>query len=461
MSVDGATFEPELGSAPAVPPSAVPLSALPRAAGRRAAAATEDGSPVDDVSPDADERVLDAIWLELPYIPEFLLDDVRYWFSPALDGAKAVYHELAGESAKQWTAYYTKRGWNFLHRDADSSESAEGPYRIRPGGLHFDVLSPGRFFAPKPQIRLDQDGPPIPLVSLEKHKPINPWKPNYVQALNFVKKYEWPHDLPRRVVLAMWEIEECGQVAGSTSWRNGERVLLESDSRELRETLADFFYNRPEDYELGSQVCLRVLGKLGPEGFGAVIEQASHPITRKRRHVARSLGELRDRRGIETLLLLADDEDFGVRDQALQALARVGVDANSDPDGKVARYAESPEIKHRVWAAAARLSGGDEEQRKFLVELVKDEPRPLSDLGELGQIVADLEILDAVPFLIKRFKSGSEDIAMDAAETLAHMTGLAFDYSMLDDAEQKRAAVKTLERWWDERKRERREQKSD
>jgi len=404
------------------------------------------------MSVDTESQDLDEIHLELAYIPEFLFDEVVFWFSPSRSAPKAVYHELIGESAKNWTRYYSKKGWNFIHDDATPKE---GPFRVREGGLHFDVLPPGKFFAPKPQVRLSAGGDPIPLPSIEKHKPINEWKPNYVQALNFIKKYDWPHELPRCVVLAMWEIEECGQIAGSTSWKNAEDILLASDSNEVRETLADFFFNRPEDYELGSQIYLRVLGKLGDDGFAKLAEQAKHPVTRKRRHVAEALGGLRDPRGMETLLLLVDDEDFGVRDDAMQALVRLGVNDSNDPDGRVKGFLESDEIKHRVWAAAALLKGGDESQRKYLVTLIKEEERSLSDMGELGKVILELELFDTVPFLIKRVKNGPEDIAIDAAETLEQITGWKFEYSMLDDAQERREAIRTLDRWWDDFKKER------
>jgi hypothetical protein len=160
-------------------------------------------------------------------------------------------------------------------------------------------------------------------------------------------------------------------------------------------------------------------------------------------------------RGIETLLLLADDEDFGVRDEALKALAEAGVDAAIDSEGRVASFLESQELRHQVWAAAAYLKGGDEEQRKFLVQLVKDSERTLSELGDLGDIIVNLQILDVTPFLIRRFKSGTDDIALDAMETLSSLTGIELEYSVLNDPEAKRSATKQLKRWWEERKRER------
>ena len=59
------------------------------------------------------------------------------------------------------------------------------------------------------------------------------------------------------------------------------------------------------------------------------------------------------------------------------------------------------------------------------------------------------------PFLIRRFKSGTDDIALDAMETLSSLTGIELEYSVLNDPEAKRSATKQLKRWWEERKRER------
>ena len=75
----------------------------------------------------------------------------------------------------------------------------------------FDVLQllmqePGRIFQPKPILRLAGDGPAIPIVSLDKRRPLNPWKPNYIQALNFIRKYEWQTEQPRSVQHAIYEI---------------------------------------------------------------------------------------------------------------------------------------------------------------------------------------------------------------------------------------------------------------
>ena len=72
--------------------------------------------------------LLKEAYLELPYIPDFLLDEVRFYFVPSRDGVRAVYHELVGDSAKNWSPYYTKKGWNFLHRQACSTC---GPARAR------------------------------------------------------------------------------------------------------------------------------------------------------------------------------------------------------------------------------------------------------------------------------------------------------------------------------------------
>jgi len=221
-----------------------------------------------------DIPALEELYLELPYIPEFLLDDIHVWFTPTRDRADAAYLELVGEASRIWSAYYSKKGWAFVHGDA---RSAEGPFRLAPEGVHLTVLEPGRIFSPRPVLRLSKEGTAVPILSLEKRRPLNEWKPNYIQALNFIRKYEWPHSIPRSVQYAVWEIEECGQVAGSVSWKNAERILHDLDSKEVRLTLADLFFNRPEDYPLGSEVYLRVLGRSGPNGLRELLELAKHP----------------------------------------------------------------------------------------------------------------------------------------------------------------------------------------
>ena len=411
-------------------------------------------NPTPEPDPPTDEPVLEKAVLELPYLPDFLLDEVRFWFVPSRGQVHQVYHELVGESAKNWSSYYTNKGWKFLQ---NSQHPGDGPYRVRSGAIRLEILEQGWFLAPRPVFYFEPGGPGYPIVSLEKRRPINPWKPNYIRALNFIKKYEWPRSLPRRVQVAIWEIEECGQIPGSISWKNAEAVLRESDSEDLRYTLSDLFFNRPEDFPLGSEVYLRVLAGLGEDGFARLKKLASHPVTRKRGCVAKTLGSLLDPRAVEPLLVLLEDEDSSVRSAALRSLANNGVTSQSDPEGKVRSYLESEEseLPQRVWAAAALLRGGEEEHRKFLIGLVKDEQRPLDDMGELGEVLAALKLIDATPFLIQRLKSGSRDLAIDAADALGRLTGLNLEYSAEEDAEQKRLAVRAYNRWWEEKKRER------
>src|SRR5262245_59065716 len=92
-------------------------------------------------------KTLDAVNFELPYIPDFLLEQTLLWFVPSRDKAAGAYLELSGSDAKDWSSYYTKKGWNFVHAE---SRQADGPYRAAKGGLHLRVLEPGKIFAPKP-----------------------------------------------------------------------------------------------------------------------------------------------------------------------------------------------------------------------------------------------------------------------------------------------------------------------
>ena len=69
-------------------------------------------------------------------------------------------------------------------------------------------------------------------------------------------------------------------------------------------TLSDIFFNRPEDFPLGSEVYLRLLGGAGEEGFAELVQLAKHPITRKRKVVAQAFGALASRDGLPSLLML-------------------------------------------------------------------------------------------------------------------------------------------------------------
>ena len=401
-----------------------------------------------------DEPVLTDVSLEVPYVPDFLLEDVRLWFVPSRASANAVYHELTGKSAENWGSYYSKKGRSFLERPP---REAEGPYSLDRDTAHIRILEPGRIFSPRPQLRLDPQRDAVPIVSLEKRRPLNPWKPNYIQALNFIKRYEWPQPVPRAVHYAVWDIEECGQIAGSTSWMNARAILLDNDSSELRATLADLFYNRPEDYPLGSIVYLDVLGRSGPAGFGDLCELATHPVSRKRKVVATTLGKLANPEGRDTLFALLDDEEPEVRRHALRAIGQTGLaSCEGEAAERLRAYLESPEMPERVWAAQALLRGGDEEQRQYLIGLVKEEPRLLTDMGELGDVLADLDLEEAVPYLINRLKMDKPEFRADAAEALEKVMGVDLHYQSLDTSEQRRNAIRTCTRWWEERKRDRR-----
>ena len=412
----------------------------------------------------ADSRVLDGAVLELPYIPEFLVKDLRFHFVPSKESPREVYHELVGPRADEWATYYTKKGWNFVYGSAGDAAESDGPYRVAAGGIFLDILEPGRLFAAKPKFRVSEDGPAWPIVSLEKKKPLNDWKPNYIRALGFIKKYKWPFPVSRRVQHAIWEIEECGEVAGSVSWINAEQILLSDASSEVVKTLEDVFFHRPEDFPLGSQVYLKVLARLGEEGFEVALRLAEHPIARKRTVVATTLGagELdratlgpeRHRRRLDVLLMLLEDEDPYVRAGALRSLGRVGLSESDDANGLVAAARESSEIAHRVWAAQAFLESGSDD-RKYLLGLVKEDPRPLADLGELGEVLVESQLIDAIPFLIQRLKKHDRQVSADAAEVLQQLTGIDLELTPESSGEEKRQVVKAFQRRWDEIKKER------
>ena len=411
----------------------------------------EGVASVEGVGDSEPGRLEEAI-LGVAYIPDFLAEDVRFWFVPSRENATTVYHELVGKAADTWPGYYTKKGIGFLSKGREG----EGPYRVDPEDLHFEILEPGKMFAPKPIFRFTSDGPAIPLVSLEKRRPINEWKPNYIKALNFIKKYEWTENVSRAVHYAVWEIEECGEIAGSTAWRNAERIIRDQESRTVLKAVSDIFFNRPEDYPLGSEVYLRILGAAGEEGFAELVQLAEHPIARKRKVVAQALGELGVREGLASLLKLLEDEDPEVRTAALRSIGKVGVDNEADPEGKVAAYLESDEISRRVWAAQALFKGGDTSHQKFFINLIKEEPRLLTDMGELGDVLGDLQLLQSVPFVINRLKHDKPEYRADAADALEKLTDLELNYTSHDQSQEvRRQALRLCNRWWSDYKKTR------
>ena len=431
-----------------------------------APSASPDGGPAGGGDGPAAEGVeagakpLGTATLATAYIPDFPMDEVRFWFVPNRAQAREVWHEFVGRSHDKWELYYTKKGWRWVHLDPSERE-AEGPFLLARGKFHLEILPPGRIFTPRPQLTLGDAGVPLPIPSLEKRRPLNPWKPNYIKALNFIKKYEWLKEVPAIAQTAIWEIEECGEIAGSTSWQNAEMLLSDQISPDVRAVLVDIFEKRPEEFSLGSEVYLRILGKSGPEGFKDLCAQAKNPITRKRCQVTRMLGQLGRREGLEAIFLLLDDEDPEVRRTALRALGRIGLAATDIRAGRIQALLEAEDYSHRVWAAQALLKGGDDSQRKFLIALVKEEEgRPLSDMGELGEVLAEMGLVDAVPYLINRLKIDNSEIRADAAEALRALTGLPADFPHGDE-EGRREAVRIFNRWWENRKKERRKERKE
>lgn len=407
----------------------------------------------------------EELWLEdgallVPYIPDFLLKDLIFYFSPSRDAAVEVYHSLSPLALDRWSSYFTKKGWNFIKSEPENRKVSEGPYRVQPEKFAVEMLSSGRFFLPRPLLRIDDKE--IPIVSLEKRRPFNEWKPNYIRALNFIKKYSPERPITKLAEFCIWEIEECGEVSGSTSWENAELLLknIAKDSEDDRIVIADIFKKRPEDFPLGSEVYLRILGSLDDAGFQIVCDLHKHPQSLKRRHVAAALGRLKKPEGLETLVQLLDDHEVEVRETALNSIGKVGIPTDHSSREKVQSFLEDEEISHRVWASEALLRGGDENQEKHLIGLVKEEAMPLYNMGDLGHILKDLKLFHAVPFLIKRLKSDRIELRDDAAEALREVTGLDLEYYSDGDPNQRRQAVKEWKNWWEEYKKNRKKEVS-
>ena len=88
----------------------------------------QDYSSEKDEADFSSERLLEELTLELMYIPEFDVEDLRYWFAPSFDSPKAVYQQLANDPNRHWGAYYTRKGWEFVF--SEGSPAGEGPFRV-------------------------------------------------------------------------------------------------------------------------------------------------------------------------------------------------------------------------------------------------------------------------------------------------------------------------------------------
>jgi HEAT repeat protein len=76
-------------------------------------------------------------------------------------------------------------------------------------------------------------------------------------------------------------------------------------------------------------------------------------------------------------------------------------------------------------------------------------------MGELGEVLAEQKVVEAVPFLINRLKSDNSEIRVDAAEALRGVTGLPIEV-VPGDEESRRLAIRAYSRWWEDSKKERR-----
>lgn len=399
---------------------------------------------------------LDEAVLSVAYIPDFRVDELMLCVIPDRQSPREAYHTLPPRTLDRWSTYFTKKGRRFLNNWPPSGRY-EGPFKVRPGKMRLEILEPGRFRAPGPRIRLSASGPDVPLVSMEKKRPFDAWKPTYIKAVNFLKSYRAGRSVPRAVDYAIYEVEECGEIPGSVSWENAERILLEHarGNADVRWVLGDLFEKRPEEFPLGSQVYLRVLVHSGQDGFLQVCSFHTNPLTTKRCHVARSLGQAGRHESLEVLERLLEDESPEVRAAALQAIGSTGVPADHPIRDRMLDLQKSGELAHAVWATAALYRGGDQNEQKTLLHYVKESPLTLMDMGELGKILVDLEMVQAVPFLIKRLKSDRPELRDDAAETLRELTGLDLEFHGLDDAESRRDAIRQWSRWWEDYKRTR------
>ena len=92
-----------------------------------------------------------------------------------------------------------------------------------------------------------------------------------------------------------------------------------------------------------------------------------------------------------------------------------------------------------------------------MIGKVKHGVEKLRTRGTQRQLNAmDLGLVESVPYLIQRLKSDKQEFRADAAEALSKLTRLGLEYQSLDSEDQRRSAIKTYQRWWEEYKKDRR-----
>ncbi len=416
-------------------------------------------SPDQVASEELEIQQLDEGVIQAAYIPDFKVDDMILYFSPSLENPKEVYHDLPDKARDRWGGYFTKKGYKFLS-DPSGRPPIEGPFQVKPGKMRIEILEPGKIFSPKPCFKKTASSEGIPIMSLEKKRPFDQWKPTYIKSHGFMKRFEAPHAVPRAVDYALWEVEESAEIPGSVSWENAEQILLEyaQGNSQVQEVLGELFEKRSEEFSLGSEVYLRVLGKADEEGLKKVCDYHNYPMTTKRSQVAKALAQLGDQRSLDALLVLLEDEEPEVRTTALKALGSAGVPSDHRAAEILREFQNSEEITERVWATEALYRGGDEDQYKELVKMIKEVDLPLMDMGELGQTLVALKLYSTVPFIIKRTRHERPEIRDDAAEVLRELTGLDPEFYGSDTLEKRRKAVKVWDRWWSDYKKQRKQE---
>jgi hypothetical protein len=389
-----------------------------------------------------------------PYVPDFRVVDLVLFLVPGRGDPREAYHSLPQKAMDRWSDYLTRKGERFLRDMEAEPPASRGPFRVRPEGVRLEILEGGRLRSPRPCVVLP-NGPAVPILSLEKKRPFDPWKPTYIKSLHFIKKYKPVRPIPRAVEYAILEAEESGEIPGSVSWENAQLILSRyaAEDADVRAVLVDVFERRPETFPLASRVYLDVLARSGSEGLAQVCALHGHPQHTKRCHVARALADAGEPETVDVLLKLLDDENGDVLRAAVKAVGKAGMAPDHPAADRIRSFTASPDIALKVWAMEAFVRAGDENEQRALVQLVKDSPLPLIDMGELGEILIDLGLVQTVPYLIKRLKSDRPEVRADAAETLAGLTGLDAGLAGPDDAEERRSAIRKWERWWDEHKR--------
>ena len=183
------------------------------------------------------------------------------------------------------------------------------------------------------------------------------------------------------------------------------------------------------DFYIQTAACDALAG-LGPAARPAVprlMELLRHRITSVRGHAASSLGRIGPVAGhdvVAGLLGGTSDARDSVREKSLQALARIGPQADAALD-TVQKHMRNPKYSNRVNAAYAvwRIAGQHQEPLQILIQLSFHQDTDLDAIMMIGKFGPTAAA--AVPKLIERLGSIDPDVRLEAAQTRGQLGSAA------------------------------------